>query len=93
MSTLTPTVLDVSEYEAPEPMRLILQSLPKLQPGQLLLVKHRKEPTLLYPKLIEAGFRFITIELKSTTASQFEIGICYECDLEALQQYFKSSKT
>jgi len=48
--------LDVSELQAPEPMRQILLALAALSPGQCLVIYHRKNPVPLYPKLTELGF-------------------------------------
>lgn len=48
--------LDVSELPMPEPMRQVLLALTALSPGQCLIIYHRKNPTPLYPKLVELGF-------------------------------------
>jgi len=48
--------LDVTELEAPEPMRQILLALAALSHGQCLIVYHRKNPVPLYQKLTELGF-------------------------------------
>jgi len=48
--------LDVSELEAPEPMRQVLLALSTLSQGQCLIIYHRKNPIPLYPKLTELGF-------------------------------------
>ncbi len=50
--------IDVSELEAPEPMRIILNALATLTKAQRLVVTHRKEPLPLYPKIIELGFTY-----------------------------------
>lgn len=50
--------IDVSQLEAPEPMRVILQALATLTADQELVVSHRKEPFPLYPKIIELGFTY-----------------------------------
>ena len=48
--------IDVSELEPPEPMERILARLQRLQTGQLLRVRHRREPFPLYPMLEQAGY-------------------------------------
>ncbi|MDX2322459.1 MAG: DUF2249 domain-containing protein [Moritella sp.] len=60
--------LDVSELEAPEPMRQILQALAALSRGQCLIVQHRKNPVPLYPKLIQLGFAYrVDIRIPGTS--------------------------
>ena len=49
--------IDVSELEPPEPMERILTHLRLLQAGQLLRVRHRREPFPLYPMLEQAGYK------------------------------------
>jgi len=49
--------IDVSELEPPEPMERILTQLRQLQAGQLLRVRHRREPFPLYPMLEQAGYK------------------------------------
>ena len=53
--------IDVSELEPPEPMERVLDRLPQLQEGQLLRVRHRREPFPLYPLLEQAGYRYCCI--------------------------------
>jgi len=53
--------IDVSELEPPEPMEQILARLQQLQAGQLLRVRHRREPFPLYPMLEEAGYKYCCI--------------------------------
>lgn len=53
--------IDVSELEPPEPMERILARLPQLQVGQLLRVRHRREPFPLYPLLEQAGHGYCCI--------------------------------
>lgn len=53
--------IDVSELEPPEPMERILAHLQQLQTGQLLRVRHRREPFPLYPLLEQAGFEYCCI--------------------------------
>ena len=48
--------LDVSQLEAPEPLRRILSVLPRLKSSGQLIVTHRREPCLLYPILEQNGF-------------------------------------
>lgn len=58
--------LDVSELDAPEPMRQALQALSTLSHGQCLVIYHRKNPVPLYPKLIELGFVY-RVDVTSNT--------------------------
>lgn len=53
---LQPLHLDVSELEAPEPMRQVLLALAALSYGQCLIIYHRKNPVPLYQKLTDLGF-------------------------------------
>lgn len=54
--------MDVSELEPPEPMERILARLQQLQAGQLLRVRHRREPFPLYPMLEQAGYKYCCIQ-------------------------------
>jgi uncharacterized protein (DUF2249 family) len=54
--------IDVSELEPPEPMERILARLEQLQAGQLLRVRHRREPFPLYPLLEQAGYKYCCIQ-------------------------------
>lgn len=49
-------ILDVSGLEPPEPMKLVLATLPCLAPGELLVFRHRHAPVPLYPLLEQLGF-------------------------------------
>jgi uncharacterized protein (DUF2249 family) len=53
--------IDVSELEPPEPMERIVTHLKQLQAGQLLRVRHHREPFPLYPMLEEAGYKHCCI--------------------------------
>jgi len=53
--------IDVSELEPPEPMERILARLRELRAGQLLRVRHRREPFPLYPILEQAGYEHCCI--------------------------------
>ena len=55
--------LDVSELEPPEPMEQIFARLYELQDGQLLRVRHRREPYPIYPLLAEAGFEYCCVQI------------------------------
>ena len=55
--------MDVSELEPPEPMEQILARLQQLQAGQLLRVRHRREPFPIYPILEQAGYEFCCIPI------------------------------
>lgn len=76
--------LDVSEQEAPEPMRLILVALAQLKPGQYLAVSHRKEPLPLYPKLTEMGFVYRVHCDKSSAQPHYLIVIGHSDDAGAI---------
>lgn len=76
--------LDVSEYEAPEPMRQILLHLTTLSETQYLQVTHRKEPIPLYSTLIEMGFVYLT-ETNKPITDYFTISICHKAQLISLE--------
>ena len=50
------TELDVRGLQPPEPMVRVLESLPQIERGGVLLVHHHREPMFLYEKLAERGF-------------------------------------
>ena len=50
--------LDVSELEPPRPMQEICQILTNLHQGQLLHVKHRREPVPLFSILEQQQFDY-----------------------------------
>lgn len=50
--------LDVSDLEPPRPMQEICQTLTNLQQGQLLHVKHRREPVPLFAILAQQQFDY-----------------------------------
>lgn len=50
--------LDVSELEPPQPMHKICQTLTSLQRGQLLHVRHRREPAPLFAILAQQQFDY-----------------------------------
>ena len=51
-----PVELDVRGLEPPAPMMTILEKLVELGPGAQLLVRHHREPVLLYEKLQLRGY-------------------------------------
>jgi uncharacterized protein (DUF2249 family) len=53
---LPPVEMDVRGLEPPQPMVQILQKLVDLGPGAQLLVRHHREPVLLYDKLALRGY-------------------------------------
>lgn len=55
--------IDVSELEAPAPFYEILSVLKTLENGEILEVKHRLKPQLLYKNLNENGFFHKTFEV------------------------------
>ncbi len=89
MSPLKQISINVSQLEAPEPMRQILMALGQLQSGQYLTVSHRKDPVPLYQKLDEMGFvyftqRAIRNEVDSNEA-EFLITIAFKSDADTIQ--------
>ncbi|HFC53638.1 MAG TPA: DUF2249 domain-containing protein [Gammaproteobacteria bacterium] len=52
--------LDVSDLEPPEPLVKVLTEAERLEPGQYLHMRHRREPCLLYPNLDKRGFSHLT---------------------------------
>ena len=52
--------VDVSALEPPEPFERILDALMDLPRGDLLRVRHRREPFPLYRLLERSGFRWRT---------------------------------
>ena len=59
--------IDVSELEPPEPLERIFARLQQLQAGQLLRVRHRREPFPIYPMLDQASFKHYCIDLGTET--------------------------
>jgi len=53
--------IDESELETPEPMERIFAHLQKRRPGQLLRVRHRREPFPMYSMLEKAGYEHCCI--------------------------------
>ena len=51
-----PVELDVRGLEPPQPMIAILEKLAELGEGAQLLVRHHREPVLLYEKLAARGY-------------------------------------
>ncbi len=51
-----PVEIDVRELEPPQPMIAILEKLAELGEGAQLLVRHHREPVLLYEKLAARGY-------------------------------------
>ncbi|MEY6433894.1 DUF2249 domain-containing protein [Thioalkalicoccus limnaeus] len=50
--------LDVQDLPPPEPMERVLETLPELSAGDLLRLRHRREPYPLYRILADQGFRY-----------------------------------
>lgn len=55
--------LNVEGLEPPEPMMKILEALVHIDENTSLLVHHHREPMMLYEKLEERGFEWITTKL------------------------------
>lgn len=95
MSPLKQISINVSQLEAPEPMRQILMALGQLQSGQYLTVSHRKDPVPLYRKLDEMGFVYFTQrairnevdsnEAESSSEAEFLITIAFKSDADTIQ--------
>ena len=56
-------VLDCRELEPPEPMNLVIGSLPKLDSSHVIVMLHRMVPALLLPILKENGYHYRIDEL------------------------------
>lgn len=63
--------LDVRHLPAPEPFRLIMESLATLPAGDCLKVLHRREPFPLYPVLARSGFSVVVERVEHDTAPGF----------------------
>lgn len=55
-STVAELLVDARDLEPPAPLELVLQTLPRLRPGQTLRLLLPREPFPLYPILAERGF-------------------------------------
>lgn len=49
-------ILDVQDLPPPAPMEAVLELLPDMAPGDLLRLRHRREPYPLYRMLADLGF-------------------------------------
>ncbi|MBK1673405.1 hypothetical protein CKO35_08795 [Ectothiorhodospira shaposhnikovii] len=63
-------VLDVRDLPPPEPMEQVLERLPGLTPGEILCMRHRREPFPLYPILRDMGFQW---QVRTPVHVPFEI--------------------
>jgi uncharacterized protein (DUF2249 family) len=72
--------LDVRELPPPEPMLRILEALPSLAGGQVLLVRHARRPVYLYPRLEELGY---VCETRELSPGQVELRIRRRGDAHA----------
>lgn len=64
--------IDVSELSPPEPMAAILTALSTLSDGDILKIRHRREPFPLYNKLASINWDF---HCQKITEQLFEIYI------------------
>ncbi len=64
--------IDVAGLEPPEPMIKILASLPLIDDGRTMIVRHHREPLMLYDKLAERGYSWETTKISET---EFRIAI------------------
>ena len=55
--------IDVRDLEPPEPMIKVLETLSKIDNKTVLLMHHHREPTMLYPKLEERGYRAFSTKI------------------------------
>lgn len=55
--------LDVRGLEPPQPMAMILETMAKLDPSKILVVRHERVPMFLYPKLEEKGYTYETHQI------------------------------
>ena len=74
--------LDVSGLEPPEPLVRALAEADRLEPGQYLHMRHRREPCLLYPNLDKRGFSHVT---RASRDGEFEVFIWSRGDTAAEQ--------
>jgi hypothetical protein len=63
-------MIDVSELQPPQPMECILGHLADLPPMTHLRVRHKRDPTPIYPMLATMGFHW---ETRHLGPGQFEI--------------------
>ncbi|MDT8386004.1 MAG: DUF2249 domain-containing protein [Thiogranum sp.] len=66
--------LDVQGLEAPEPLDCILAELETLPDDTRLIVRHWREPLLLYPLLEAQGWQYQTVY--DEQARNYQITIC-----------------
>lgn len=65
-------ILDVSELEAPEPLRAAVAAIHELGEGEYLCMRHRREPFPLYRMLAEMGFSY---RVRDGECTRYEIVI------------------
>ncbi|MCW8327462.1 DUF2249 domain-containing protein [Photobacterium sp. SDRW27] len=82
-------ILDVSDLEPPQPMHKICQTLSTLQSGQLLHVKHRREPVPLFAILTQQQFDY---RHSKESEGKHHIWIWHQGDQVALKQLNEASK-
>jgi len=52
-------LIDVSEYEAPQPFEEVIKLVVNINDGEYIRMLHRKQPLPLYQLLNERGFAYI----------------------------------
>ncbi len=55
--------LDVRGLEPPQPLLKIFEVLESLKPDEALYITHERKPIHLYPRLKDAGYKFLTEEI------------------------------
>ncbi|MFB6121393.1 MAG: DUF2249 domain-containing protein [Halobacteriaceae archaeon] len=58
----TRTRLDVRELPPPEPLAETLERVEEMDPGTVLVQLNDRAPQHLYPKLIDRGYEYETVE-------------------------------
>ena len=62
-------LIDVSEYEAPQPFEEVVQLLSQLKVGEYIRMLHRKKPLPLLQFLQENGYAYKVGTVQSTNGS------------------------
>lgn len=65
---LAPEIEDYRDFEAPEPLQLILEKVETLAPGQAMMARVPRVPHPLFVRLKERGFQWEVIEHKDGSA-------------------------
>jgi hypothetical protein len=77
--------IDTRELPSPEPMQKVIERLGELDETTYLMMRHRMEPTLLFPILEKNGFAY-----SKRSRSEEIILYIYRKNAPALQSYIGS---